>query len=410
MFAVAFATNMFFPAYLSPGFTANQAQLVLFGLCTLLYLGAFFGLRTVLLEPIPVALWALAFFVVLVTNLIAVSHLALTDYLNSFRLPIYAVIFVTSLTYCWYYPQLGRRLVLVAGGVSIAFGLVQWVVPFNSAMGLFTETTFQSYVLRINSFFVWAYNYAFFLSFFLYWSLIEFLLRRDRRAVNLLFFIICLVSVYMTQSRIGYASVLLGIVLVFFLVNVVFRRQIEGYMGEPFTKGLRRTTLTLFSLATVLAVVFFVLFPPTLVVNLFLALQGQTNDGSLQTRLAQIAFALEQGSRSYFMLGAGPNKEMELVENWYMDALLKYGIPYIVFFISALGYMVIRLLASIRSKADVAAFRLALAQGVFLLTLFPFLMSGSLIDGFRMSFYFYFFLGWVFAMLRGPSKGGLADV
>lgn len=320
------------------------------------------------------------------------------DFFEFYRPVFYILVFIFSYLY-FSYPhrfEFFEKILVFIFIVVVLFGLNQFFRFFDGVSELYTKYH-NIKTLRVSTPFTNPYDYAFFMSFFVYYFFVKALFDRFYYSV---FFLIAVVILILPQSR----SVVAGFLIGFF----VFMPILLTYYGFNFKYLKLNKKIMLFYIFIIAVFVVLLALIPFLLEN-FGYLTGQfvrllesgEIGSSAGARVDQFLFALDKALNNPLILlfGNGPAKdEMEYVESIYNYLFYRYGVSgvFIYFFILLLSIMYLfKILKQIGHKSKQYALFLAIL--LWFVTI-PFLSIGNnFTEQVRTSFFYYTLLGLVAA-------------
>lgn len=277
-------------------------------------------------------------------------------------------------------------------GLLVIFGLLQFFKLLEPVSALYTKQS------NINSFrvatpFTNPYDYAFVMSFFVFFFFTK-VVYRSRWFLFPLF--VAFLMLVLPQSR----SVVAGFIVGFF----VLMPAILYLVGVNFSRLTISKAFARFCLIFTAGLIVLVALLPLMIDNLYyltyqfvrLIESGQIGN-SAGMRLEQFQFALSKASNPIiFIFGNGPAKsEMEFVESIYTYQLYRYGVVGLLFYFAVplctAIYLAWKVLRSIDRRSE--QYPLFLAIIAWLVTL-PFMLIGNnFTEQVRVSFFYYSLLG-----------------
>lgn len=318
------------------------------------------------------------------------------DFFELYRPILYILAFLFSYMY---FSKKGsieyfEKLIIAIFIIVVLFGLNHFFRMFDSISELYTKShNIRS--MRVSVPFVNPYDYAFFMSFFIYYFFIKFLYGR---LIYFLFFLLSVVMFILPQSR----SVAAGFIVGFFLIMPLFLTY-SGFKLKTFKINLR---LLIFYVFFIILATSFIIAIPYLIEN-FGYLTGQfvrllesgEIGGSAGARVEQFLFALEKAiSNPFIMLfGNGPAKdELEYVESIYNYFFYRYGVVGVILYFYLL-FLSLFFCFKIIKITGYQSRHYALFMAIFLWFItIPFLSIGNnFTEQARTSFFYYMLLGLV---------------
>ncbi|OOE79266.1 hypothetical protein BZG25_10230 [Salinivibrio sp. ML198] len=249
---------------------------------------------------------------------------------------------------------------------------------------------------RVSTPFSNPYDYAFFMTFFVYYFFSKLLFSSFSRYI--IVFLLSLIMLILPQSR----SVVAGFIVGFFVITPM----VLTYFGLNIKQNKIRVSLLLYYFCFIVLVLVLLFSLPYLLEN-FSYLTGQFvrffENGDIGNsaghRLNQFLFAIDRANSSLiiFLFGNGPSKgEMALVESIYSYLLFRYGLMgflcyFFILFLSA--YQCFRILKSMNAKNTDYAFFMAVL--LWLLTVPLLSIGNNFTEQVRLSFFYYTLLGLV---------------
>jgi hypothetical protein len=320
------------------------------------------------------------------------------DFFEFYRPVLYLLVFIFSYLY---FTKEGssiyfEKMLIFIFLVVVLFGLNHFFRFFDGVSELYTKAH-NIKTMRVAVPFVNPYDYAFFMTFFVYYFFVKFLFGKF---YYLFFFLLSVVMLVLPQSR----SVAAGFLVGFFVLMPLFLT----YTGFSLKRLRINYRLLFYYVFFLLVTVFFILSIPYLIEN-FGYLTGQfirllesgEVGGSAGARVDQFLFALEKAVSNPLIMffGNGPAKdEMEYVESIYNYLFYRYGLVgvflYFYFLIISI-YFCFRLVKLLGHQSKHYALFLAILLWFITIPLLS--IGNNFTEQARTSFFYYMLLGLVAA-------------
>lgn len=315
------------------------------------------------------------------------------DFYELYRPLLYILIFIFSYMY---FSQVERveyleKVLLFVFIIVVLFGLNHVFRVFDSLSELYTK---QSNIRsgRVSIPFVNPYDYAFFMTFFIYYFLVKTIYDK---IYYLPLFIAAVIMFLLPQSR----SVAVGLMLGFIGIMPLLMARINiNYKKIKINKRF-----AYFIISFIAILVLFFLSTAYLIDN-FGYLTGQfirlKEDGevgrSASTRLNQFIFAVDKAVTSPLILifGNGPAKdEMEYVESIYTYLFYRYGLTGLIIYFYFILISIAFIYDVVKKTKSSKCHSLYVTLLLWFLTI-PFLSIGNnFTEQVRISFFYYMVLG-----------------
>lgn len=255
---------------------------------------------------------------------------------------------------------------------------------------------------RVSGTFISPYDYAYFLIFPLFFFFEKYL--KTQKLKFLFKSIIVLISIICTQSRSQFITLIYSLIL-YLIYKLIFEKNKREKIR------LLKVFFILFLTSSGILIEFWDKVYLKLI-YLILGLQniltkGITGDPSGQIRYKQMIFAIEEFKKSFFYLGNGPQKLTGFIfENQYVLYLYRYGILgvfYNVILIFILFKIAFKLLKYLKTSKN-NEIKIAIVS-IFIFSTPVAILSNNIIDQIRISFFFYFLIGFYNSILKVNKKG-----
>lgn len=320
------------------------------------------------------------------------------DFYELYKPFFYILIFIFSFFFFCEHDFLDffEKALFVVFIIVVVLGLNHYFRVFDFITVLYTkEKNIQS--LRVSTPFVNPYDYAFFMTFFVYYFFIKSFFYNIKCFT---LFLISIVMLVLPQSR----SVMVGFLIGFFCIMPFLLSFTEFKIkGLIIKKRLLYFYLVFFVMLVLLAIAV-----PYLIEN-FRYLTGQfirlieSGDigNSAGLRVQQFIFALDKGIDNPLILffGNGPAKdEMEFVESIYNYLFYRYGLISILCYFFVLCLAVLQTWKIVRNlRPNSNGYCLFYTILLWLLTIPLFSIGNNFTEQVRLSFFYYTILGLVSA-------------
>ncbi|MCG3727437.1 hypothetical protein [Vibrio cincinnatiensis] len=406
LFFYAIAMPFFHNQIGSAGILVVNGALILFiAFFILMYKGLTFSFENRVHKKIALLyLTPLLFFIFLIPISMGVGlffggiSIVERDFFELYRPVFYVLVFLFSYMYFSRKDSIEyfEKLIIAIFIIVVLLGLNHFFRAFDSISELYTKSH-NIRTRRVSVPFVNPYDYAFFMTFFIYYFFVKFLYDR---LVYLPFFLLSVVMFVLPQSR----SVAAGFIVGFFLIMPLFLTY-SGFKLKTFRINSR---LLFFYLFFIFFVMSFIVSIPYLIEN-FSYLTGQfirllesgEVGGSAGTRLEQFLFALDKAIVNPFIMlfGNGPAKdEMEFVESIYNYFFYRYGLVGVILYFHLLLLTLFFCFKVIKSLAyQSKCYALFMAMFLWFMTIPLLSIGNNFTEQARTSFFYYMLLGLVAA-------------
>lgn len=319
------------------------------------------------------------------------------DFYEFYRPVLYLLVFLFS--YFCFSSGLGtvffEKIILTVFICVVILGLNHFFRIFDGVSELYTKYS-NIKTSRVSTPFVNPYDYAFFMTFFVYYFFVKFIYSSFYYIV---LFLAALAMLLLPQSR----SVVAGFVIGFFILMPVFLT----YSGFSLSKLRVNKKIVYFLFVMFVSLFLLVVFLIPYLLENFGYLTGQfvrlVENGevgnSAGTRLGQFLFAFDKAVSNPFILlfGNGPAKsEMEYVESIYNYLFYRYGITGVVLYFFVLGLSITQCFKILRKIGCFAReYPLYLALLLWLITIPLLSIGNNFTEQVRLSFFYYMLLGFI---------------
>lgn len=325
-------------------------------------------------------------------------HIIERDFFEFYKPVLYSLVFIFSYLHFSGSTKLVtfQRLLITVFIIVVILGLINFFRLYEPI----TELYIKSHNIRsgrVSSPFVNPYDYAFFMSFFVYYFFVKLLF--DGVLYFPLFFL-ALVMLLLPQSR----SVVAGFIIGFFLIMPV----LLTYFGFTLKTLRLNKKLIWFYGVLVTIVASLVVVMPYVIENfnyltsqfILLFERGEIG-GSATNRLIQFTFVVDRASENplAMIFGNGPAKdEMENVESIYTYLFYRYGLLGVGLYFYLLFMSIIHCFKLVATLGDKSKYyTLFLAILLWLITIPLLSIGNNFTDQVRISFFYYMVLGFVAA-------------
>jgi hypothetical protein len=320
------------------------------------------------------------------------------DFYEFYRPALYSLVFIFSYLHFSSSNQsmIFQRLLLTIFIIVVIFGLNHFFRFFDPITELYTKYH-NVRSGRVSSPFVNPYDYAFFMTFFVYYFLVKSLFDE---LFYLPLFSLALVMLLLPQSR----SVVAGFLIGFFLLTPV----LLTYFGFTLKTLRMNKKLIWFYSALLTIVLLLVVVMPYLIESLtylagqFIRLLERGEIGhSASTRLVQFTFVVDRALENplAMLFGNGPAKdEMEYVESIYTYLFYRYGLFGVVLYFYLLFMSIVHCFKIVKTLGYKSKYYpLFLAILLWLVTIPLLSIGNNFTEQVRVSFFYYALLGFVAA-------------
>lgn len=257
---------------------------------------------------------------------------------------------------------------------------------------------------RVSGTFISPYDYAYFLIFPLFFFFEKYL--KTQKLKFLFKSIIVLISIICTQSRSQFITLIYSLIL-YLIYKLIFEKNKREKI-----RLLRILFIVFFSLGGIV-----IKFWDKIYLKLGYLISGLQNilnngitgDPSGQIRYKQMIFAIEEFKKSFFYLGNGPQKLTGFIfENQYILYLYRYGILgifYNVILMFILFKLAFKLLKCLKISKNNETKIAIVSFSIFIFSTPIAILSNNIIDQIRISFFFYFLIGFYNSILKANKKG-----
>ncbi len=275
----------------------------------------------------------------------------------------------------------------------IVMGGLQYVLRANSEILALYTKIHNLNSGRISVPFINPYDYAFVMSFFVFWF---FITSVSISIKYLPVFFIALVFFFATQSRSVAAGLIIGLFFIIpFLLFIIGFSKNKKIISKAFIKTIilicSFIIIFIFSIATLLE------FFPYMGYSIMKVIESGNIGNGASYRLEQFFFALDKAQNPLlFLFGNGPSKnEMEYVESMYTYQFYRYGLlGVILYFIYPLLLSCALLWKLIKKyKANTVEYCFYFALLVWFLCMPVMFIGNNLTEQVRTSYLYYMFLG-----------------
>lgn len=319
------------------------------------------------------------------------------DFYELYRPVLYLLVFVFSY-FCFsdsikvvYF----EKIILIVFLCVVALGLNHFFRVFDGVSELYTK--FHNIkTSRVSTPFVNPYDYAFFMTFFVYYFFIKFLYSSF---YYILFFLVSLTMLLLPQSR----SVVAGFLIGFFVLMPAFLI----YSGANISRMKVNKKLIYFFFVMLFSIVAIVVFLIPYLLENFSYLTGQfvrliekgEVGNSAGTRLGQFMFAFDKAVANplIFLFGNGPAKnEMEYVESIYNYLFYRYGLSGLLLYFFVLWLSILQCFKIVKKiQYYNVNYSLFLAILLWFITIPLLSIGNNFTEQVRLSFFYYMILGFV---------------
>ena len=321
-------------------------------------------------------------------------QLNIRDFIDLYRPILYFMFFLLTLKLMRSKPEFSKieKTGFIVFLILVSFGTAQISLPLDEFFLMYTKKI-NIYMGRITVPFLNPYDYAFVMTFFVYWFLYKSIYQNFAYSI---FCCIGIILIILTQSR----SVFVGHILS--LLFIVPLQVLLPYRAWNKVKYARAILLTFLFILLIVCTLYMGLGfinqkAPYLINSLTKVIEGGGIGTSASLRLSQFNFAWDKATGNFFifLFGNGPSKnELELVESIYTYMFYRFGLLGALLYVFLIVYSILSAAKNAfcgTLPSEVKIFSMA-SMTFFVLVLIV-SIGNNFTEQVRISFFFYGLIG-----------------